>query len=80
MYFHNSFITRKSNQSLIIIGLIISFSSNSRQKARGNNAVPHTDLKTVHHVKYAFFTKSLQMILAKCLSSLNVKCINILAK
>ena len=55
MYFHNYFTTWKSHQSLILIWEIIILSFESRYKAKGQNAVPHTKSEEKMLSKVWFF-------------------------
>ena len=50
-----------------MICLIIILISNSRQKAGGQNALPHTKYDENRHLKPNVFAKSLSKIRAECI-------------
>ena len=60
-----------------MICLIILLSSKSSQKAGGQNVLPHTKSDDNSPPKVLCFAKSLEKILAKCISSLQVERIKI---
>ena len=75
--FHNFVTTRKSNQSLIMIWLITSLSSKRHQKTGGHNAVSHTKSIENPLSRSASFKNTLKIALARDMSSLLLKGIEI---